>query len=109
SQLKSGVNLQMMRMIAGASWTGSRDLDGSNPMDLMLETPTNYLGEFGVVDTTLMPARVWYFDTVTGELVYIADNSDYLYLLQNGQAINGNQLRFRIQSIFSDVEEPQTP
>lgn len=109
SQLKAGVNLQMMRMIAGASWTQSAELDGSNPMDLMLERPSNYLGEFSLVDAALMPGRVWYFDSGTGELVYIASNSNNLYLLQNGQPMSGNQLRFRITSVYSSVEEPQAP
>lgn len=102
SQLKAGVNLQMMRMIASADWTQARQeaIAGTNPMDLMLETPSNYLGEFAFVDVTALPQRVWYFDSSAGELVYIAENSDNLYIIQDGVALASNQIRLRIENVY---------
>lgn len=101
AQLKAGVNLQMMRIIAGGSWASETGLEGSNPMNLMLEVPTNYLGEFSEVDPSRLPRRVWYFDSTAGHLVYIADNAPNLYLLIDGQQVEGNEVRFRIQSVYS--------
>lgn len=102
SQLKAGVNLQMMRMIASADWTQARQeaIAGTNPMDLMLETPSNYLGEFATVDAAALPQRVWYFDSSAGELVYIAENSDNLYIIQDGVALASNQIRLRIENVY---------
>lgn len=113
SQLKAGVNLQMMRMIASADWTQARQeaIAGTNPMDLMLETPSNYLGEFATVDAAALPQRVWYFDSSAGELVYIAENSDNLYIIQDGVALASNQIRLRIENVYDRsgiVDDPDT-
>jgi type II secretory pathway pseudopilin PulG len=117
-QLKAGINLQMMNAIARGNWSELRNLEGSNPMDLMLETPTNYVGELSVYDRDTLPGRVWYFDTRSRELVYVAGDATNLYSVENGQRIPANVVRFRITMKYSGgdmknwegiVLEPSTP
>ncbi|MBC52284.1 MAG: hypothetical protein CMQ34_00450 [Gammaproteobacteria bacterium] len=107
AQLKAGVNLQMMDMIASGNWHGRTDaLEGSNPMDLMLEAPNNYVGEFAMVEIRTMPRRVWYFDTSRGELVYLAENTQNLYAVGEGGNQPSDQVRFRISSLRADDAAP---
>lgn len=100
AQLKAGVNLQMMSSIASGGRAGVDALVGSNPMNLMLQTPVNYVGEFSVIDETTMPRRVWYFDTARGELVYRAENATNLYVTRNGQTVTDNKIRLRIENSY---------
>ena len=100
AQLKAGVNLQMMTAIATGGSAGVNALTGTNPMDLMLQVPSNYVGEFSIIDEASMPRRTWYFNLARGELVYLAENANNLYLSRNGQYVSGNQIRFRIENVF---------
>lgn len=102
AQLKAGVNLQMINAIARDRWSDLSSLDASNPMDLMLEVPSNYLGEFELADPSSMPGRTWYFDTTTGELVYRAENARNLVLVQQDGLLETDHIRFRIENVFSD-------
>ena len=107
AQLKAGVNLQMIDMIARGNWSGRTDsLEGSNPMDLMLEAPSNYVGEFAVVEPRTMPRRVWYFDTGRGELVYLAENTQNLYAVGDNGNQPSDQVRFRISSLQAEDAAP---
>lgn len=101
-QIRAGTNLQMMNAIAEGRWLDLQSLEGSNPMDLMLETPVNYIGELRLVNPTDMQARIWYFDTNTGELVYIANDARNLYILTDDEAVQTDELRFRIAMKFRD-------
>jgi len=103
-QLRAGTNMQMMNGIAGGKWRELQTLEGTNPMDLMLETPVNYIGELGFVNPTDMPARIWYFDTNTGELVYIANDARNLYILAGNDLVQTDELRFRIVQKYRDAE-----
>jgi type II secretory pathway pseudopilin PulG len=100
AQLKAGVNLQMMTAIATGGRAGVNALTGTNPMDLMLQVPSNYVGVFSVIDEASMPRRTWYFDAARGELVYLAENASNLYVTRNGQMVTGNQIRLRIENVF---------
>lgn len=102
-QLKAGVNMQMMNSIARGDWN-ELEIDGSNPMDLMLETPVNYIGEFSLVDPAAMPERVWYFDNVRGELVYLANDSEGLFAIVDGVREPTDQIRFRITAKYRNGE-----
>lgn len=101
-QLKAGVNLQMMKGIASGDRKELYALEGSNPMDLMLETPVNYVGEFALVEKSSLPRRIWYFDSGTGELVYIANDARNLYLIADAGRMQTDELRFRITMKFRD-------
>jgi len=101
-QLKAGVTLQMMNGIASGKWHELAVLEGSNPMNLMLETPTNYVGELGQLDVSQLPRRIWYFDATAGELVYLANNTNNLYAMVNGGAQPADHVRLRIAMRYND-------
>jgi hypothetical protein len=101
-QLRTGVTLQMMNGIATGNWNELTVLEGSNPMDLMLETPANYVGELGPIDVTQLPRRIWYFDSAAGELVYLANNAENLYAMVDGAAQPTDHVRLRIAMKYND-------
>lgn len=98
AQLKSGLNLQMLASVAGGRFDVLRALEGSNPMDLMLETPSNYRGAMPSVDPASLPRASWYFDQSRGELVYLVGEQSVPDVLVNtgGGPVNLGQIRLRI-------------
>lgn len=100
AQLNATVNLQMMRLIASGSWNNAVELEGANPMDWLLTAPGNYVGAFAGIDEATLPRRIWFFDTSSGQLVYLADDATNLYLLQNGQRIQTGSVRFRVSNVY---------
>lgn len=100
-QIKAGVNIQMMNAIASGSWNETTRLENSNPMDLMLETPSNYAGEFGLVDEASMPRRTWYFDSYNGHLVYLANDTSHLYSKLGDGSSTISSIRYRIAVRYS--------
>ena len=101
AQLNAAINLQMMQLIASGSWQDARQLDGMNPMDLMLTVPGNYVGTLNGAELAQLPRRIWYFDSRNGELVYLADNAQNLYLLDNGQRLPTERVSFRVTNRYS--------
>jgi len=102
AQLKTGVNLQMILALTSNERTLLDELEGSNPMDLMLETPNNYVGALSVIDETQLPRRIWYFNTNSGELVYLADRADNLFLLTSQGRLPTERIRFHIRNIYHE-------
>jgi type II secretory pathway pseudopilin PulG len=100
-QLKAAVNLQMMNAIAGDNWDELAYLENSNPMDLMLETPSNYVGAFDLADEQSMPRRTWYFDSFNGQLVYLANDTSRLYSALGDGTSTLSSLRFRIAQRYA--------
>ncbi len=70
SQIKSTLLTDAAKRIAGGRAASISELDGSNPMRLMLEPPKNYVGEKRVDQRSAVPRRNWYFDLKTRRLVY---------------------------------------
>lgn len=103
TQLQTGVNMEMMFGLKAFSGAPIEQYEGANPMDLMLETPSNYLGAFPIVDLAAMPRRSWYFDTSGQELVYLVNDSSQVYLIQNGASVQSNEIRFKITADYSEV------
>ena len=70
SQIKSTLITDAAKRIAGGRAASISELDGSNPMHLMLEPPKNYVGEKREDQRNAVPRRNWYFDLKTRRLVY---------------------------------------
>lgn len=70
SQIKSALMLSAAKRIAGGRSESISELNGSNPMRLMLDTPQNYVGELSGGESASAPRRNWYFDLDTRRLVY---------------------------------------
>lgn len=101
TQIKAAVNIQMMKAIAGGRWDSLGGIENSNPMDLMLETPSNYAGAFGSVDLQSMPRRTWYFDSANGHLVYLANDTSHLFSSQGDGSSTLSEVRFRIAQRYA--------
>ena len=65
---------------------------GANPINLLTRPPQNYLGELFDPDQKVVPARSWYFDRRSGELVYVPGRTRYLTIA----SASHEALRFRI-------------
>jgi general secretion pathway protein G len=65
---------------------------GANPVDLLARPPQNYLGALFTPSPELLPARSWYFDRASGDLVYVPGRTRYL--TEPSDAANG--LRFQV-------------
>ena len=104
TQLKSAINVEMMIGMGTGRIQSPERMVGANPMDLMLEPPSNYLGAFNQLNTAGLQRRVWYFDNSTRELVYLASDPTGLFLIINGTAVPTNEVRFQIQAIYSAHE-----
>ncbi len=104
-QLKAAVMLQMMDGIAGGKFNEMRALEKSNPMDLMLETPSNYTGAFSLVDETNMPRRTWYFDSYNGQLVYLASPGLQIYSAEGDGTATMSSIRFHVVNKYSGAPE----
>jgi general secretion pathway protein G len=65
---------------------------GANPVDLLARPPENYLGALFAPAPDTLPARSWYFDRQSGDLVYMPGRTRYLS--EPADAVNG--LRFQV-------------
>ena len=70
SQIKSTLMTSAAKRIAGGRAASISELNRSNPMQLMLEAPKNYVGELRGSDGGSVSRRNWYFDLETRRLVY---------------------------------------
>ena len=107
AQLKTGLNLQMISAILDGSRSRLEAMEGTNPMDFMLETPSNYLGVLSQAEESALPRRIWYFDGTLGDLVYLADRSENLYAISDGQLVPTSSIRLRITNVYGDAESRQ--
>lgn len=104
TQIQSGVNFEMM-MAVGTGRIGSAELlEGVNPMDLMLEAPSNYLGVLSSTQAAESSRRSWYFDPATEELVYLINDVGGAYLLIEETAYLADELRFKMVADYSEVD-----
>lgn len=102
-QLKAGVTLAMVTGVADGRAGQRNGLAGSNPMHLMLETPSNYLGELPEVTDAVRRRNAWYFETATGQLVYVVGGGSIGDVLVQvaGRPVHLGQIRFRIEDLYS--------
>lgn len=70
SQIQSTLMTAAAKRIAGGNAASIVDLNGINPMQMMLEAPDNYAGELTGDDSSAVPRRNWYFNLNTRRLVY---------------------------------------
>lgn len=106
-QIKIGVNFEMYTNIARGDIQKAMSLAGSNPMDLLLEAPRNYLGELNLVTDTNVDRRgSWYFESSTGELVYVVGGAsiDDVWVTYGNTEVNFGQIRMKIENVYREIE-----
>jgi len=96
SQMQSGVNMEMMAGIARGTFRELSELEGTNPMNLLLEPPTNYLGSFGFIQNFDLPRRSWFYDSNRNQLVYLVNDDTDVFYLVNSVPVPTNEIRFEL-------------
>lgn len=107
TQIQSGVNLEVMTGISTGIISNVRDYEEMNPMDLLLRPPSNYRGVIHPSGVNALPRRSWYFDSVTGELVYLINASQNVFLIAGNRQIPTTELRFKIVALYRDSNSLQ--
>ncbi len=69
-QLRSTLMMEAAERIVRGQSTTLTELNGSNPVNFLLEPPKNYLGELQGPSARELRARHWYFDTASRQLTY---------------------------------------
>ena len=98
SQIRSTLMIAAAKRIASGRSASISELNGSNPMALMLETPGNYVGEMHEPHLISVPRRNWYFDLTTRRLVYRTGRPFGWF---NDRALMDNP-EFEVQIAFDD-------
>lgn len=101
AQIQAGINLQSMEFVINGGSSQAQYLDAANPMDFMLEAPSNYLGAYDAVDVGRLPRRSWYFDRATGELVYRVNAEEGVYLVSGPIEVPTDEIRFHLSVEYS--------
>jgi len=104
TQLQTAINLEMMIGLGTGRIRSAERMDGVNPMDLMLQPPSNYIGVFDLVDRERVQRRTWYFDRSRGELVYLVNDTTGVYLVNNGIDVPTDEIRFRIMVEYGEED-----
>jgi hypothetical protein len=100
TQLKSSINLELMRGVSSGRQQSLKNFEASNPMELLLEAPSNYIGAFDLVDKSRLAKRIWYFDRSSNELVYLISDSENTFRVQNELKIPTDELRFKLELVY---------
>ena len=95
--IQSGLAMKIAEHIARDDIAGLHELIGTNPMDRLSETPTNYKGELADTDKQVT-GQTWYYSTTDKALVYRVKNSDYFETNLTGP----KRLRLRIEPSYED-------
>lgn len=96
--LRSAIGIKVAESIVRMKVADLRALEGSNPMDLLAETPRNYLGERDGVDPVTLEDGNWYFDRQAKVLVYLVRHKGFF----TGGQSNPPRARFALRLVYSD-------
>ena len=96
--LRSSIGMKVAESIVKSKVAGLAKFAGSNPMNLLAETPHNYLGEFDGVDPASLADGNWYFDKRTRMLVYLVRNKGFFA----GGLPNPPRASFTVKLVYSD-------
>ena len=103
NQLDNALLLETAKRIAGGKGASVPQLIGSNPMDLMLRPPGNYLGEISVGADGRIAKRSWYFNPIDETLVYrIGSGAHFI----SGER-RLERVEFRVSMVFRDRDGDQ--
>lgn len=99
--MRSAIGLQVAGYFVAGNMTGLNDLVGSNPMDLLSETPKNYLGVIGYYKIENIEKGSWFYDSKEQMLIYLVKNQLYFETKLPAPA----RARFKIYPVYSDSAE----
>lgn len=105
TQLQSSLNLELMTVLARGRGGMAAVFEGVNPMELLLQPPSNYLGSLRSPDNSGMDRRSWYFDEDAEELVYLINDIGGVFLVSNNAPIPTREIRFKVRLATGEFDE----
>ena len=96
--MRSAIGIQVADHYVRGDMAGLKQLIGSNPMDLLAEKPTNYLGVIFHYRLEDIERGNWFFDQTSRTLIYLVRNQLYFETLLGGPA----RARFKIFPVYSE-------
>lgn len=96
--LRSAIGIKVAERIVRQTPGDLASLENGNPMNLLAEVPSNYVGELTGADPGTLAKGSWYFDADSRVLVYVVDNSGYF----SGGLADPPRVRFRMQLVYTD-------
>ncbi len=100
TQIQSSITLEAMLSLSRDGANNIAAYVNSNPMDMLLEPPRNYIGLIDSANATNLDRRIWYFDPQTRELVYLANDSDNLYHVIGESRVPATEIRFVVSAEY---------
>ena len=98
AQLQNQLTLVTAERMARGESATIPALAGTNPMQYLLKPPENYLGAFDDGQPAGAPSGHWYFDTLTGTLVYLVGGHTRFDGLDGPE----DRVLFRVRLAFTD-------
>ncbi len=98
NQLENALLLETAKRIAGGKGASVTTLADTNPMQLMLRPPDNYIGELHTTATESLPRRSWHYDLSRDTLVYRIGALDRFQQAEQALA----RIEFRVSVAFDD-------
>jgi prepilin-type N-terminal cleavage/methylation domain-containing protein len=98
NQLENALLLETAKRIAGGKSTSVTALADTNPMQLMLRPPDNYIGELHIPSTESLPKRSWHYDLSRDTLVYRIGDPERFRQGDQGLTL----IEFRVRVAFND-------
>ena len=96
--LRSALGMNVASYFAKGDLQGIQVLAGSNPMDLLAESPGNYRGALDGDSSAAIEGGVWYFDRGRAELAYRVRNADVF----RGGSGPPAEARFAVRPVYED-------
>jgi len=90
--INSALALKFAAYVVAGTPQRIREEVGRNPVHLLARPPDNYLGDLASADSKPLPRPSWYFDGLTGELVYLPMRRRYW----GGASGAPDSIRFRV-------------
>lgn len=96
--LRSAIGIKVAESIVKQDIAALRGLEGSNPMERLAETPSNYLGQLESPDPATLESGSWYFDRGGRVLVYLPQHASHFA----GGMPSPPRARFAIRLVYTD-------
>ena len=99
--MRSAVSMQVAGHFAAGNMAGLKDLEDSNPMELLAEKPNNYLGVISHYRLDDIEKGSWFYDSQKNVLVYLVRNQLYFETELQDPA----RIYFKIFPVYSDRKQ----
>lgn len=96
--MRSAISMQVAGHFVAGNMAGLKKLVDSNPMDLLAEKPSNYLGVISHYKIEEIEKGSWFYDSGSQTLIYLVRNQVYFKTGLTDPA----RARFKIMPVYSD-------